>query len=594
MVNNKKIKLCPHVIPNIEYILILKKEKFEKMLKKIEKFNFFSFIIQTKLFNINHAYITGFSFSITINQIFYIPIINNDFFSLKIHDQYDILVQLKILFENKNILKIGYNIKKNYHFFKKYNITLSGNKFDTMIASHMLKNIYKNKEILEDLEKTWIEKNEINKNNIDIKKYIDLKSHINLKLYEEILVYLEKEKKIKKILENIEIPLIEIIANIERNGVLINIKKLKKQSKEINIKLSNLQQDAYQLTGLSFNILSSTQSRKMLLQIKENKNNIKSNIQKKDILLNIIKNYRSLYKLKSTYLDQLPKKINKKTGKIHTCYYQTNTLTGRLSSKNPNLQNIPSKTKEGYNIRKAFIAKQNFFIVSADYSQIELRILAHLSQDKKLIKIFLNNYDLHKITASEIFNVPIANITNEQRQLAKIINFSLIYGISPFSLSNRLKINILQAKEYIKTYFQRYKDVRKYLQNTYQFALEKGYVLTFYGRKIFIPNINSKNFLIRKSAERTAINAPIQGTVSDIIKLAMIKIYNCFKKKYHLDAKMIMQVHDELVFEIKKEKIKNICKDIRHIMEYNTKLDVPICINIKIGNNWNENIKHIQ
>ncbi|MCW5196722.1 hypothetical protein LDP10_02065 [Buchnera aphidicola (Pemphigus obesinymphae)] len=594
MVNNRKINLYPHIIPHIEYIIILTKEKFEKMLKKIEKFNSFSFIIQTKSFNTNNTYITGFSFSTTINQIFYIPIINNDFFSLKINDQYDILIQIKILFESKNILKIGYNIKKNYHFFKKYDITLSGRKFDTMIASYMLKNIYKNKEILEYLEKKWIEENKINKKNIDIKKCVDLKSHINLKLYEEILVHLEKEKKIKKILENIEIPLIEIIANIERNGVLINMKKLKDQSKEIDIKLSNLQKNAYQLTGLSFNILSTTQLKKILLQIKENKNDVKYNVQKKDILLKIIKNYRSLYKLKSTYLDPLPKKINKITGKIHTCYYQTNTLTGRLSSKDPNLQNIPSKTKEGYNIRKAFIAKKNFFIVSADYSQIELRILAHLSQDKELIKIYHNNSDLHKITASEIFNVPIVDITETQRQNAKIINFSLMYGISPFSLSNRLKINILQAKEYIKKYFQRYKDVRKYMQSTYQFALKKGYVLTFHGRKIYIPNINSKNFLIRKSAERTSINAPIQGTASDIIKLAMIKIYNCFKKKYHSDAKMIMQVHDELVFEVQKEKIENVCEDIRLIMEYNTKLDVPICINVKIGNNWKENIKHIQ
>ncbi|CAL4043590.1 DNA polymerase [Buchnera aphidicola] len=591
MVTNTVITKYTENIKNIEYNIILKKEQFEKMLKIIEKYNNFSFIIKTNLPDIHTNNITGFSFSVIINQVFYIPIIDKNILSLKIKDKNNILKKIKNLFENHNQLKIGHNIKNNYHLLKKYNIKLSGNTFDTMIASYVLNNTHKNHIKIEELENLWIQNNK--KKNTNREKNIGQESEINLKIYIVMLLYLNKEEKIKKIIENIEIPLVKIIANIEENGILINIKQLKEQSKKITTQLVKLKHDAYQLTGTSFNILSSQQLKKNLLIIKNRKNSVTSNIKKNDMLLNIVKNYRSLYKLKSTYIDPLPKRINKITGRIHTCYYQTNTLTGRLSSKNPNVQNIPSKTKEGKEIRKAFISEKNYFIVSADYSQIELRILAYVSKDKELIKAFSNDSDIYKITASEIFNIPIINVTDEQRQHAKVINFSLIYGMGPFGLSNKLNINILTAKEYIKTYFKRYRGIKKYIKHTYQFALKKGYVLTLYGRKIHIPHITSKNFLIRQSAERTAVNAAIQGTSSDIIKLAMVKIYNFFKTQHHLNAKIIMQVHDELVFEIKKEKINSICKEIRNIMESNTILDTPIPVRIKIGHNWQDTIKTI-
>jgi DNA polymerase I len=580
---------------NTESTIILNRKKIKKILKIIEKYHYFSFIIKTDSLDIQVARIIGIYLSVVPNQVLYIPITHHDECSVKKNDINHNLKRVKALFENQHQLKISYDIKKNYHLLKKYNIKLSGNQFDTMIASYMLDDKYKKNKTIEDLANIWIEKNE---KKVNKKKIIDQESDINLKLYTEISILLNKEKKIKEILENIEIPLINVIANIEENGVLIDSHKLKKQSKKINLQLFQLREEAHRLIGLSFNLLSSKQLKEILLLITENKinivgNNNQSNIQKTDVLLNIVKNYRSLYKLKSTYIDQLPKKINKMTGRIHTCYHQANTTTGRLSSTNPNLQNIPSKTEEGNDIRKAFVASENCFIVSADYSQIELRILTHLSQDKEMIKLFSNNSDIHKITASEIFNIPITEITDIQRQHAKVINFSLIYGMGSFGLSKQLQINISTAKQYIAIYFKRYKGIYEYKKYIYQSALKKGYVSTLNGRKIYIPNINSKNFLIRKSAERQAINAPIQGTASDIIKLAMINIYNFLQKKHHIDAKMIMQVHDELVFEIKKEKINSIYKEIRNIMEYSTTLDIPILVHIKIGNNWKENIKNI-
>ncbi|HXK00436.1 MAG TPA: DNA polymerase [Buchnera sp. (in: enterobacteria)] len=597
MATNHKIEKKIKNKLDTEYTIVSNKKKIEKMLQIIEQYHYFSFTIKTDSLDIQVARITSISLSVMPNQVFYIPIINHDEYFFKKNDVNNNFKKIKNLFENLHQLKIGYNIKKNYQILKKYNIKLSGNQFDTMIASYMLNNTYKKNEKIEDLENLWINKNE---KNIDIKIINNRESDINLKLYITMSIILNEEKKTKEILENIEMPLIKVIANIEENGILIDSDILKKQSKKINCQLLKLKEDAYRLIGFSFNILSSKKLKEILLLIEENKNkkNIiihddQSHIQKKDVLLNIVKNYRSLYKLKSTYVDTLPKKINKITGRIHTCYNQANTITGRLSSTNPNLQNIPSKTQEGNNIRQAFIASENCYIVSADYSQIELRILAHLSQDKSMIKLFSDNADIHKITASEIFNIPITEVTNVQRQHAKVINFSLIYGMESFGLSKKLKINIPTAKKYISVYFKRYKGVYEYKKYICQSALKTGYVSTLNGRKIYIPNITSKNFFTRKSAERLSINAPIQGTASDIIKLAMIKIYNFLQQKHHIDAKMIMQVHDELVFEIKKEKINSIYKGIRNIMEYSTKLDIPILVHIKIGNNWKENIQYI-
>lgn len=594
MVTNQKTNTQIKNKLNTESTVISNKKKIKQVFKIIEKYHYFSFIIKTDSLDMQIARIIGIYLSVVPNQVLYIPIKNHDKYSINKNDVNYNLKKIKTLFENQYQLKIGYDVKKNYHILKKYNIKLSGDQFDTMIASYMLNNTCKKNKTIEDLANIWIRKNE---KKIDIKNFTNQESDINLKLYTAISIRLNKEKKIKEILENIEMPLISVIANIEENGVLIDSHKLKKQSKKIDLQLLKLRKDAYQLIGSSFNLLSSKKLKEILLLIKKNKNIISDenqlNVQKTDILLNIVKNYRSLYKLKSTYIDPLPKKINKITGRIHTCYHQVNTITGRLSSTNPNLQNIPSKTKEGNDIRKAFVASENCCIVSADYSQIELRILTHLSQDKEMIKLFSNNSDIHKITASEIFNTPITEVTERQRQHAKVINFSLIYGMGSFGLSKQLQINMSTAKQYIAMYFKRYKGIYEYKKYIYQSALKKGYVSTLNGRKIYIPNITEKNFLIRKTAERQAINAPIQGTASDIIKLAMIKIYNFFKKKHHIDAKMIMQVHDELVFEIKKEKINSIYKEIRNIMEYSTKLDIPILVRIKIGNNWKENIKYI-
>ena len=423
---------------------------------------------------------------------------------------------------------------------------------------------------------------------------------VSYQLYNFLWEKISKDKKLVNIYRDIEIPLLPILSKIERNGVLIDSKKLNKLSQELENILKEIQKKCFKITKKEFNMNSPKQLQEILY------NDLKIPVLKKtptgkpstdeDTLQylavdhkipQLILEFRSLNKLKTGYTDKLPMQISKKTGRVHTSYQQAITATGRLSSTEPNLQNIPIKSTQGKKIRRAFVAEKGKKIVAADYSQIELRIMAHLSNDKNLLKAFTNNIDIHSFTASEIFNIKIEDVTSDDRRAAKAINFGLIYGMSSFGLSKQLSIPISGAKEYMDIYFNRYPEIKSYMNKTKEFAKENGYVQTIYGRKLYLPEINSKQVQRRKYAERTAINAPVQGSAADIIKIAMIDI-NKWLEKINSSTKIIMQVHDELVFEISENDLDQEVPEIIKIMQGCVNLNLPLKVNYGVDNNWGD------
>lgn len=477
-----------------------------------------------------------------------------------------------------NKTKIFYNLKYVMQVLANYNIAIKPPFFDVSLESYVINSLNK----LELVNNTQ----EIAKNILDL--------HNNL--WSQICA----EVSLQKLLENIELPLLPVLQQMERQGVLIDVHKLQAQGVVIQQKITVLEDTAYNLAGQKFNL----NSPKQLQEILYNQLNIPI-LQKTPTgqpstseqvlqelalefeLPKIILEYRTLSKLQSTYIDKLPRTINPITGRIHCCYHQTVTATGRLSSSDPNLQNIPIRTKEGRSIREAFIARAGYKILAADYSQIELRILAHLSQDPGLINAFAQNIDIHTVTASEIFHLGISDITEELRRQAKVINFGLIYGMSDFGLAKQLKISRKEANIYMDIYFSKFPKVLAFMEDTRKNAAVKGYVETMFGRRLYLPEINSKNILHKKAAERAAINAPMQGAQADLIKIAMVQI-NSWLKAHHADVFMLMQVHDELVFEVPNSKIDVIRENIARIMSNVAVLSVDLKVEIGVGNNWAE------
>jgi len=477
-----------------------------------------------------------------------------------------------------NKTKIFYNLKYAMQVLANYNIAIKPPFFDVSLESYVINSLNK----LELVNNTQ----EIAKNILDL--------HNNL--WSQICA----EVSLQKLLENIELPLLPVLQQMERQGVLIDVHKLQAQGVVIQQKITVLEDTAYNLAGQKFNL----NSPKQLQEILYNQLNIPI-LQKTPTgqpstseqvlqelalefeLPKIILEYRTLSKLQSTYIDKLPRTINPITGRIHCCYHQTVTATGRLSSSDPNLQNIPIRTKEGRSIREAFIARAGYKILAADYSQIELRILAHLSQDPGLINAFAQNIDIHTVTASEIFHLGISDITEELRRQAKVINFGLIYGMSDFGLAKQLKISRKEANIYMDIYFSKFPKVLEFMEDTRKNAAVKGYVETMFGRRLYLPEINSKNILHKKAAERAAINAPMQGAQADLIKIAMVQI-NSWLKAHHVDVFMLMQVHDELVFEVPNSKIDVIRENIARIMSNVAVLSVDLKVEIGVGNNWAE------
>lgn len=517
---------------------------------------------------------------------------------------------LKDIFEDKAISKIGHNLKFDILMLKQENIEVEGRLYDTMVASYLL-NPDKQTHSLEELAFEYLQHRKRSFTDVlgkhrsfkevpihEATLYAAEDAELSFEL-KEILFERLKEEGLDKLYFELEMPLIKVLAEMQHTGIMVDLELIEMISKEIEKELTSIQLKIYNLAGEKFNINSTQQLGKILFEKlklktgKKTKTGFSTNIEvleelaKSHELPAEILNYRTLYKLKTTYLDTLPKLVNKETGRIHTTFNQTVTATGRLSSSDPNLQNIPVKGFWGNKIRELFIAPKGSLLLSADYSQIELRILAHMSKDEKLIDAFLQGIDIHSRTASEIFNVPLESIKADQRRMAKTINFGIIYGISPFGLSESLNITKSEANRLIEDYFNRHPSVKEYIEKTIKEARLKGYVTTLLGRRRYIPNINSDNIAFRQQAERIAINTPIQGTAADLIKKAMISIYENIKLQ-GFKTKMLLQIHDELLFEVPENELENIKNIVKVQMENALQLDIPLVVDLKIGKNWAE------
>lgn len=525
-----------------------------------------------------------------------------------------VLSHLKPIFEEAQFSKIGHDLKFDYHVLKRYGIQLNGLIFDTMLESYVLNSSAskhdRNSLALKYLGQKPISYEEIAGKGIKCLSFdqilidkgapyaaqtTDIALKLHQKLYEMI------EPPVRELFQNIEMPLLPVLAEMESNGVLIDKHTLAKHGERLKLRMNELEKEALILAGKPFNLNSPKQLQEILFE------NLKIPVLSKtptgqpstaeSILQElayeyrlpaVILEYRSLCKLVSTYIEALPRCINPSTGRVHTCYNQAITATGRLSSSEPNLQNIPIRSEEGRLIRKAFIAPDEFLIIAADYSQIELRIMAHLSQDESLVKAFSLGWDIHSATASEIFEVPLEDVTKEQRRRSKAVNFGLIYGMSSFGLAKQLGIERQDAQNYITKYFQRYPKVLEYMERTRQQAHEQGFVETLFGRRLHLPEINTRNMVRQKAAERMAINAPMQGTAADIIKKAMLSLSKLQPQNEKSKLHMIMQVHDELVFEVHQDNVEFAIRDIKELMENATKLSVPLEVSIGVGKNWDE------
>ncbi|MDG6790348.1 DNA polymerase I [Glaesserella parasuis] len=526
----------------------------------------------------------------------------------------DCLAQLKPILENPNIRKVGQNIKYDLTIFARNGIELQGAAFDTMLQSYTLDSTGRHN--MDNLAERYLGhqtipfeelagkgKHQLTFDQIELNKateYAGEDAEITMKLHQLLWSELQKTPELVKLFEQIEMPLVSVLSRVERNGVLIDPAKLLAHSVEIEQRLKDLETLVHQEAGEVFNLASTKQLQEILFNklglpiLKKtpkgapstNEEVLEELAQMGHQVPVLLMEHRGLSKLKSTYTDKLPQMINAQTGRVHTSYHQAVTATGRLSSSDPNLQNIPIRNEQGRRIRQAFIAHDGYVILAADYSQIELRIMAHLANDANMIKAFAEGKDIHRSTAAEIFGVPLEAVTSEQRRSAKAINFGLIYGMSEFGLANQLSISRTDAKKYMELYFQRYPAVQQFMLDIREKAAEKGYVETLFGRRLYLPEINSSNQMRRKAAERVAINAPMQGTAADIIKVAMIGIDQAVRNCE--DIAMIMQVHDELVFEVKADRVEHYTQLIKAEMEKAIELKVPLIAEVGVGGNWDE------
>ena len=594
---------------DFDYQLIDTEDKIKAFIQNIKTKEFFSLDTETTDIDPIHAELVGMSFSYSENQAFYVPIPAEREEALKIVNEF------KEVLENEQTLKIGQNIKYDILALSNYGIHVKGPMFDTMIAHYVLQpelrhnmdylaEVYLNYRTIpiEDLigSKGKNQKNMRDLTPEAVYKYACEDADITLKLKGALEKELENSGA-ASLFYDIEMPLVPVLAYMEKNGVCLDTEALKETSQHFTIRMNQIEQEIYQLAGKEFNVSSPKQVGEILfdqLKIVEKAKKTKTGqyvtseevlegLRNKHEIVGKILDYRGLKKLLSTYIDALPLLINPKTGKIHTSFNQTVTATGRLSSSNPNLQNIPIRNEDGKEIRKAFIPEEGCEFFSADYSQIELRIMAHLSGDTNMIEAFHEGDDIHAATASKVYKIGIDEVTREQRSKAKTANFGIIYGISVFGLAERMNVPRSEAKELIEGYFQTYPQIKEYMDKSIELAREKGYIETVFGRKRFLPDINSHNAVVRGYAERNAINAPIQGSAADIIKVAMIRIYQRFLAE-NIRSKMILQVHDELNFSVypeEKEKVKQI---VIEEMEKAYTMQVPLRADCGWGKNWLE------
>ncbi|WP_144211686.1 DNA polymerase I [Shewanella donghaensis] len=601
---------------DVEYETILTEAQLSQWIDKLSQAELIAVDTETTSLNYMEAKLVGISFAIESGKAAYLPLAHD---YLDAPDQLSMeyaLEQLKPILENDQLEKVGQNLKYDISIFANAGITLKGVRFDTMLESYVFNSVASRHDMDGLALKYLGHKNisfeeiagkgakQLTFNQIDLETaspYAAEDADITLRLHQHLWPRVEKEAGLKSVFNELELPLIQVLSDIERQGVLIDSMLLSQQSDELAKKIDDLETKAYEIADEKFNLSSPKQLQVLFFEklgypiIKKTPKGAPSTAE--DVLVElaldyplpkIILQHRSLSKLKSTYTDKLPLMVNAETGRVHTSYHQANAATGRLSSSEPNLQNIPIRTEEGRRIRQAFIAPEGRKVLAADYSQIELRIMAHLSQDKGLLTAFAENKDIHKATAAEVFGVHFEEVTTEQRRRAKAVNFGLIYGMSAFGLAKQLDIPRKEAQTYIDTYFARYPGVLKYMEDTRALAADVGYVETLYGRRLYLPDIKDRNAMRRQAAERAAINAPMQGTAADIIKKAMIKIANWISTDTQGEITMIMQVHDELVFEVDADKAEQLKLKVCALMAEAASIDVMLLAEAGMGDNWDE------
>ena len=600
-------------IDRSRYETLLTEADLNRWVEKLKQAKLFALDTETDNLDYMAANLVGISFALENGEAAYLPLQLDYLGAPKTLEKTTALTLLKPVLENPAIQKVGQNFKYDLTIFARNGIDVQGVAFDTMLESYVLNSTGRHN--MDDLAKRYLGhqtisfeeiagkgKNQLTFNQIPLEKaaeYAAEDADVTMKLQQVLWEKLSKEPTLEKLFKEMELPLLGVLSRMERRGVLIDSDALFLQSNEIANRLSELEEQAYVLAGQPFNLASTKQLQEILFDklglpviqktpkgAPSTNEEVLEELAFSHELPKVLVEHRGLSKLKSTYTDKLPQMVNPQTGRVHTSYHQAVTATGRLSSSDPNLQNIPIRNEEGRRIRQAFIAREGFTIVAADYSQIELRIMAHLSQDQGLINAFTQGKDIHRSTAAEIFGVALDEVTSEQRRNAKAINFGLIYGMSAFGLSRQLGIGRADAQSYMDLYFKRYPGVQTFMHDIREKAKAQGYVETLFGRRLYLPDINSSNGMRRKAAERVAINAPMQGTAADIIKRAMIQLDQ--KLQNDPDIAMIMQVHDELVFEVRSEKVAFYSELIKTQMESAADLVVPLIVEVGQGANWDE------
>ena len=600
---------------NSNYELVLNEKDLDKWIKKVNKAKTVAVDTETTGLNYMDAKLVGVSLSTKPGEAAYIPFGHAKEEGVKQLSEETVVEKIKPFLEDKKKKIIGQNLKFDRNILAQHGIKLGSIKHDTMLMSYIL-DASATRHNLDALAKLYLNYKtttfeevagkgvkQIAFDQVPLKlagNYASEDADITLRLYEKLNPLLNKKTSLKKLAEDIEIPLIEVLSDMEQAGTLVNSKVLQAQSKDLGKRLIKLEKEAYEIAGEEFNLGSTKQLREIFFDKLEypvikktpggqpsTDENVLQQLADDYELPKVLLEHRTLSKLKSTYTDKLPMQISENSGRVHTSFHQAITTTGRLSSSDPNLQNIPIRTEDGRRIRQAFEASKSNELISADYSQIELRIMAHLSEDKGLIKAFNNNEDIHSLTASEVFSVAQNAVTPDLRRNAKTINFGLIYGISAFGLGKQLGINRNLAAEYMAMYFAKYPGVRDYMESIKQSARDLGYIETLFGRRLYLRDINAGNGIRRQAAERAAINAPVQGTAADIMKIAMINMHQGLKKA-KLDAKMTLQVHDELIIESPTDETKEVVDLLKKSMSEAATLKVPLEVDVGIGNNWDQ------
>ncbi|ABY96054.1 TPA: DNA polymerase I [Pseudomonas putida] len=600
------------------YETILDQARFEAWLDKLRQAPLFAFDTETTGLDAQKAQLVGLSFAVAPHEAAYVPLAHDYEGAPAQLDRDAVLLALKPLLEDPAKAKVGQNAKYDINILANGSpaIEMRGVAYDTMLESYVL-NSTATRHDMDSLAQKYLDHTtiafediagkgakQLTFNQINLDKagpYAAEDADITLRLHQALQARLAQTPSVQPVLMDIEMPLVPVLAKIERQGALVDAALLHVQSGELGVKMGELEQRAYELAGEEFNLGSPKQLGAILydkLGMPVLSKTAKGQPSTAEAVLDelallgyplpeVLMQYRSLSKLKSTYTDKLPGQINPRTGRIHTSYQQAVAATGRLSSSDPNLQNIPIRTAEGRRIRQAFIASPGYKLLAADYSQIELRIMAHLAKDEGLLHAFRNDLDVHRATAAEVFGVALQDVTTDQRRKAKAINFGLIYGMSAFGLAKQIGVDRKQSQDYIDRYFARYPGVLAYMERTRAQAAEQGFVETLFGRRLYLPDINAKNPALRKGAERTAINAPMQGTAADIIKRAMVNVDNWLSES-GLDARVILQVHDELVLEVREDLVQQVKDEIRQHMSQAAQLDVPLLVEAGIGANWDE------